>query len=102
MYYSLPVILTVFAAFAIAVILADPTAARIMATRIERICTGAVSLLRAHAAAREGAKAAYRRIWRNARAKASIRIDCDVTTALSDIDKAQSLLRSFDAHKAGA
>ena len=64
MAYTLPVILATFTAFSLAVILADPAAARILAGRIERLANALVSLLRAHAAAREGAKAAYRRIWR--------------------------------------
>lgn len=51
-------------AIALAIILADPKAARLASRSITRTASALGSLLDAHAAAREGARLAYRRIWR--------------------------------------
>jgi hypothetical protein len=58
------------AACAVLAILIEPSAARLAADSIERWAGTLVSILRAHAEAREAARLAYRRVYRFCRQKA--------------------------------
>lgn len=66
---GLIILLVVLGSMALLAILWEPSASQLLAGVIERRAAWSVALLRAHAAGRVAARAAYWRVFRNARVR---------------------------------